>query len=73
MNAARSRSVASEPLDNCFTGWNGEARIPGPRIHADGIFGNLQVFTPAGADFFCVEPVSHVPDAINRPELPKSP
>jgi aldose 1-epimerase len=30
----------------------------------------LQVFTPSWADFFCVEPVSHSPDAINRPDLP---
>jgi aldose 1-epimerase len=66
------RAMDGEPLDNCFTGWNGEAMLPGPRIQADAIFGNLQVFTPAGADFFCVEPVSHVPDAINHPELPKS-
>ena len=39
------------------------------RIAADPIFTNLQVFTPTGADFFCVEPNSHIPDAINRPEL----
>jgi aldose 1-epimerase len=69
---AGGRAMDGEPLDNCFAGWNGEARIPGSRIQADAIFGNLQVFTPAGADFFCVEPVSHVPDAINRPDLPKS-
>jgi galactose mutarotase-like enzyme len=37
---------------------------------ADAVFGNLQVFTPAGADFFCVEPNSHVPDSISHPELP---
>jgi aldose 1-epimerase len=28
------------------------------------------VFTPSWADFFCIEPVSHVPDAMNRPDLP---
>jgi aldose 1-epimerase len=61
--------VDSEPLDNCFTGWNGVAAIPGLRIEADAVFRELQVFTPAGANFFCVEPVSHVPDAINRAEL----
>jgi aldose 1-epimerase len=61
------RAVDREPLDNCFAGWRDEARIPGMRIESD--LRNLQVFTPAGADFFCVEPVSHVPDAINHPEL----
>jgi aldose 1-epimerase len=64
------RRAAREPLDHCFTGWRGEARLPESRIAADPVFANLQVFTPANADFFCVEPVSHVPDAINRPDLP---
>jgi aldose 1-epimerase len=39
-------------------------------MEASAAFRNLQVFTPDWADFFCVEPVSHVPDALNRPELP---
>jgi aldose 1-epimerase len=62
------RSADREPLDNCFTGWHGETQLPGMRIKADPVMRDLQVFTPAGADFFCVEPVSHAPDAINRPE-----
>jgi aldose 1-epimerase len=66
------RRVDDEPLDHCFTGWSGVARLPGMRIEADPVFGNLQVYTPAGADFFCIEPVSHVPDAINRPGLTDS-
>src|SRR6185312_9172569 len=28
-NHASGRPVAGEPLDNCFTGWRGVARIPG--------------------------------------------
>ena len=28
----------------------------------------LHVFRPPAGDFFCLEPVSHMPDAINRPE-----
>ena len=68
------RLVADSRLDNCFTEWNGIADIhAGPaslRIEADAIFRNLQVFTPSWADFFCVEPASHAPDAINRPEVP---
>jgi aldose 1-epimerase len=69
---SQGRLADREPLDNCFTGWRGEATIPGMRIEADPVLHNFQVFTPAGADFFCVEPVSHVPDAINRPELPQA-
>lgn len=61
-------------LDNCFTGWNGVADIlageASLHLTASKGLGNLQVFTPHWADFFCVEPVSHVPDAINRPGLP---
>ena len=69
-NHAEGRSVDREPLDNCFTGWDGVAHIPGMRIEADPGLGNLQLFTPPGANFFCVEPMSHVPDAINRDLAP---
>jgi aldose 1-epimerase len=68
------RAIARSRLDNCFTGWNGRADIQagpaGLRIEASEAFSQLQVFTPSWADFFCVEPVSHSPDAINRPDLP---
>lgn len=63
---AAGRPVDGPALDNCFTGWSRVAHLPGLVIEADAIFTNLQVFTPAGADFFCVEPVSHAPDSINR-------
>jgi aldose 1-epimerase len=71
---ADPRPVAESRLDHCFTGWDGAADIQaGPaslRIEASTVFRHLQVFTPSWADFFCVEPVSHVPDAISRPALP---
>ena len=61
-------------MDNCFTGWDGTADFQsGPaslRIEASEVFRQLQVFTPSWADFFCVEPVSHVPDALNHADLP---
>jgi len=60
------RAVDEAPLDHCFTGWDGTARAGVLTMTADPVFGNLQVFTPPGTNFFCVEPVSHVPDAINR-------
>lgn len=69
-----ARPVARSRLDNCFSGWAGTADvIAGPaslRIEASDIFRNLHVFTPAWADFFCAEPISHVPDALNRADLP---
>jgi aldose 1-epimerase len=64
--------IGGVSLDNCFAGWDGEAHIvwasdgPALRIEADAPFRHLIVYTPAGRDFFCVEPVSHMNDAINR-------
>ena len=70
----KPRAVSQSRLDNCFTGWDQTAEFAaGPaslRIAACDAFACLQVFTPSWADFFCVEPVTHIPDAINRPDLP---
>jgi aldose 1-epimerase len=70
---SRPLPVAGSRLDNCFTGWNRTVEIdagPGSLlIEASAAFGDLQVFTPSWAEFFCVEPVTHTPDAINRPGL----
>jgi aldose 1-epimerase len=70
------RPIAESRLDNCFTGWDGTADIQaGPaslRIEASETFRQLQAFTPSWADFFCAEPISHIPDALNRPDLPAS-
>ncbi len=61
-----------EGLDTHFTGWDGALRITRPDcallLHAEGAWArNLQVFAPAGSGVLCAEPVSHVPDAPNRP------
>jgi aldose 1-epimerase len=68
------RAIARSRLDNCFTEWDGTADIEagpaGVHIVASEVFRQLQVFTPPWAGFFCVEPVSHVPDALNRRDLP---
>ena len=70
---ANGLPVGTAGLDNCFTNWNGKARIGGIgaslTIVVDAAFRHLQVYTPGQRDFFCVEPVSHVPDAINRTDL----
>jgi aldose 1-epimerase len=58
-------------LDNVFTGWQGEATIHWPErdaclsVTADPPLGFLVVYSPAGEDYFCVEPVSHCTDAFN--------
>ncbi len=59
-----------EGLDNCFTGWDGKLTIKREEIHVTLIaskeLGLLHIYAPEGADFFCAEPVSHMPDALNQ-------
>ena len=66
------RSVGSDFVDNCFGDWGGVAVIDYPdlgyrlRIEADDVLRHLVVFVPEGQDFFAVEPVANMGDAINR-------
>ena len=59
----------------CFTGWNREATIRWPetstglRLKGEGALRHLHVFNPQDRAVFCAEPVSHLPDVINRPAL----
>jgi aldose 1-epimerase len=61
--------------DTHFAGWDGLAEIAWPGgptlvLRATGDWSrNLQIYAPAVAEVLCVEPVSHVPDAVNRPDL----
>jgi aldose 1-epimerase len=63
--------VAEAVLDNAFTGWRRQATISWPErrarlsLDADAPLGFLVVYSPAGEDHFCVEPVSHCTDAFN--------
>ena len=63
-------AVGTVALDDVFTGWDGVAVLDLPpwrlRMAASAAFGHLVVFTPPGAGFFCVEPVTHMTDAANR-------
>jgi len=60
--------VATLCCDHCFSGWNGRAIIEDAcfALHLDATLRYAVVFTPPCHDFFCVEPVSHVSDAIHR-------
>lgn len=58
-------------VDHCYTDWAGTATI----VRADGDVvlaaeGSpaLHVYVPPGEDFFCAEPVTAMPDAVNRGE-----
>lgn len=61
-------------LDNGFTGWSGTATLDRPRerlrltMLADGPVGHLIVYAPPGEPYLCLEPVTHMTDALNRPQ-----
>jgi len=73
-NFAAGRALDEHEIDNDFFGWGGLARLAAPsgatiRMRASRAFGCLRLYTPVGADFYAVEPVSHLANAINRPDL----
>ena len=63
--------VAIRRVDCCQAGRDGALVIDWPErglrldMLPDAVFGFTQVYVP-DADYFCVEPVSHMPDAVNR-------
>ena len=61
--------VAHLAYDHCFEGWSGPARIRDERfmLTLRSSLARLVIYTPPDADFFAVEPVSHVTNAINQP------
>lgn len=65
-----------ELVDNCHTGWPGVAEIllPAERLRlaltANRALHWLHIYSPPDQDFFCIEPVSHMPNAINRSAPP---
>ena len=52
---------------NCFEGWSGPARIRDERfsLQLSSSLPYLVVYTPVDRDYFCVEPASHVSNAIH--------
>ncbi len=61
-------------IDHCYSGWNGAAQVEWPeqmlclRLTATEPLRWLHLYAPPGWDFFCIEPVTHMPDALNRAE-----
>ncbi|MBI3370004.1 MAG: aldose 1-epimerase [Burkholderiales bacterium] len=62
--------VAHMAFDHCFDGWRGAARIRDEKLalKLTSSMTRLVVFTPEHGDFFCVEPVSHVNNAVHMAE-----
>jgi aldose 1-epimerase len=62
--------VAVLDFDHCFDGWRGEARLRDERLSLR-LASSLEravVYTPRDKPYFCVEPVSHVSNAIHMAE-----
>ncbi len=69
--------ILDSVLDHCFCGWHGAAIFEWPKsrvrleLQADAPLNHLVVYSPAGKDFFAVEPQSQMIDGVNfidRPE-----
>jgi aldose 1-epimerase len=59
--------VAHLDFDNCFEGWRGAARMRDEKLslRLTSSLPYLVVFTPQTKPYYCVEPVSHVSNAIH--------
>src|SRR5699024_7422815 len=59
--------VAHLSFDNCFEGWKGAARLRDEQfsLQLSSSLSYLVVYTPHDKPYFCVEPVSHVSNAIH--------
>jgi aldose 1-epimerase len=59
--------VAHLGFDNCFEGWKGAARVRDDKLSMKltSSLPYLVVYTPAHSPYYCVEPVSHVSNAIH--------
>ena len=74
-NFAEPRELPAEQIDNAFSGWNGYCEIiqadAGYRLlcHSQGA-DYFILYTPAGQDFFCFEPVTHPVNAHHLPGQP---
>lgn len=66
---ATARVAGATLIDNAYDGWEGAAGIGqawgGFAMRGEGA-SVLHLYCPPGMSFFCAEPVSHLPNAINR-------
>ncbi len=73
----RGRAEPAESLigtDNAFDGWTGAAQLQWPALRldmkADGALSRrLVIYAPADADYICLEPVSHLNNALAQTAL----
>jgi aldose 1-epimerase len=71
---AGDEQLGAMEIDACYAGWGGSASVALPEdgltlvLEAGPPLDHLQLYTPAGRDFMGLEPVTNMPDAINRME-----
>ncbi|MFL9840674.1 aldose 1-epimerase [Sphingomonas sp. ST-64] len=62
-------AVADRALDCAFSGWDGSATIAWPgrtrALRIESEVDHAVVYTPSGRDYFCFEPVAHLPNALD--------
>ena len=69
---AEGRLLGATAIDTCYAGWGGEATVTQPEngllltVSAGPPLDHLQLYTPAGRDYMGLEPVSNMPDGLNR-------
>lgn len=75
LDFAKGAALGGAPLiDHCFTAWDRKALIDQPddglrvALGASRDARFLHLFVPQEGDYFCAEPVTAMPDAINRRE-----
>jgi aldose 1-epimerase len=65
----QARPIGAVALDHCFSGWDGMATLRWPdrtvTVRATGC-SYLHLYTPAGRDFFCIEPQTAATGALGR-------
>ena len=66
----RSTDIDGITTDDSYTGWDGRAvvELPSVRVDMSSSCDLLHIYSPRGRSFFCAEPVSAAPDAVNHDE-----
>jgi aldose 1-epimerase len=66
-HAGLSQAVDALEIDNCFSGWNGQAVLQDDLLRSEitSDVKHLVVFTNKEKDFVAIEPVSHANNAMN--------
>ena len=77
LDLAKGAPLAAAPfVDHCHFGWSGKATIEQPdqgrelRFSASPELDFLHCYVPTDANYFCVEPVSAMPDAFHHRDFP---